>query len=129
MNEIRHYITLIEAVEAPKERPTWQTVIQELKALPYADKIIVFGSVAKGTTNEHSDVDCFITVPPKGIMDIAKRYYGALDPFCMSKEGKLAVRNDYATGWIHAKKARELLRAIKRDGVPLLSLPDYSDPT
>jgi hypothetical protein len=111
-------------MESQDERePEWKTIIRKLQALPYADSITVFGSVARGEARLASDVDIFCDSEdaPSGIMRIASQHYGALDPFYV-ETGVLMVRNDYATGWTRAKNARDILANIRKEGVPLNSI-------
>lgn len=98
--------------------PQWLAVAQALAALPQAEGIIVFGSVAKGAAGSDSDIDCLMpSDDPRGLA-IARRHYGAFDPFC-EYDGTLLCRNRPATAWTPAKNWRSIRRAIKRDDVPL----------
>ena len=108
--------------------PIWPAIIRALQALPIAPNITVFGSIARGEARASSDVDCFIEGEPIGVMAITQQYAGMLDPFFMSN-GMLWTRSADATRWTRASHARRLLEAIKRDGVPLLSvtLPPTED--
>jgi hypothetical protein len=71
------------------------------------------------------------------LLRISRTYYGYFDPFFLIKTvsscnafGKmrtvddLLVRNEYATAIVWAKGKREMLKAIKENGVPL---PDFLD--
>lgn len=102
---------------APLERP-WKAVAAELSRLTRAAEIIVFGSVAKGTDGPYSDIDCMMPDDDIAAIRIALRHYGAFDPFCVSR-GFLLCRNDHATGWQMAMRSRSILKAVKRDGIPL----------
>lgn len=107
-------------------------VLTVLRDLPSADKILVFGSVAKNA-DAPGDLDVALYVPEcanwneakaehletiNAMRALAYRYYGSFDPFVMTA-GVLAVRNDEATGWQKARNAIALKKAIKKDGVPL----------
>ncbi len=87
------------------------------------------------------DIDICVKVPQgsqltsamiRPLLSLSKEYYGALDPFFLLRATNgfdsfgharivddLLVRNEYATGVVYAKRKRELLKAIKTDGVPL----------
>lgn len=69
------------------------------------DKIILFGSYAKGTPNEHSDVDLFVvkdsekTRPERGI-ELCKLLYGSMIPMDIlvytNKEIQESINNKYS---------------------------------
>jgi hypothetical protein len=109
-----------------------QILLDEIKKLPHADLILVFGSAAK---NEKAPADLdialnatdcnnwaeaykkyFETIAPLLVM--ARRRYGHLDPFVMTKTG-LFVRDDSAWNWQEARNGKSLIRAICADGIPL----------
>jgi hypothetical protein len=121
------------AAESPLS-PAIRTVIEELNALPFADRVRVFGSAAKpGATPK--DLDVFIDLRGSGdnpeqfdaLLRVARFNYGWLDPFLCTDDG-LLVRNDRATGWVRAKNATALVKAMERDGVPLQALPVEGTP-
>jgi hypothetical protein len=106
--------------------PSVYIVLNKLATYPFADKIIVFGSLAKNA-NKAGDVDIFLNAEPDDpqkemylslLISLAKKYYGNLDPFFV-ESGVLFSRNDYATGWQVAKKEQSLLRAIHGEGKTL----------
>lgn len=112
-----------------------KAVLTALRDLPSADKIMVFGSVAKDAATP-GDLDVALCVPEcanwneakaehqetiDAMRRLAYRYYGSFDPFVMTAS-ILAVRNDEATGWQKARNAVALKKAIKQDGTPLLEL-------
>lgn len=103
--------------DAGARRP-WTVPALKLAKLPRASEIIVFGSVAKGTDGPHSDIDCLMPDGDGRALWIAQRHYGLFDPFHL-EQGILLVRNERATGWDLAKNNCSILRAIRRDGVPL----------
>lgn len=117
-------------------------VLSALKALPCADELWVFGSMAKGASNP-GDVDVFLnrrtqvwaefsaSSEATDLLRVAREFYGGLDPFVLLASDRdpsqklLIVRNDRATGWQAAHKAREISQAITRDRVRLSDLrPD-----
>lgn len=117
-----HLRDIIEDTE-----PKWRQILGQLRKRPDADQIIIFGSVARGEARPFSDVDCFFEAGrPEGIMALAHRYYGILDPF-YEHGNRLATRNDAATGWMAAKNAASLRAAIRRDGVRLTDLVDLNE--
>jgi predicted nucleotidyltransferase len=105
--------------------PRFLPVLQALAALPYADRLIVFGSIAKGTTHEFSDVDVFLDCTEKGIKEsglllkLCKQFYGQLDVFIDTVHSGLLVRDEEATSWTMAERSTSLRRAAKKDGKPL----------
>lgn len=61
------------------------SVLSDLRKLPYADKIIILGSVAPGDRRPSSNVDAFVewqgTAAPWELIALAHKHYGSLDPF------------------------------------------------
>lgn len=115
------------APTAEDRRPQWMVVVEELKTLATRERIMVFGSVAKGTARNASDVDVFIgsDVDPQGLMTIARKLCGMLDPFRLDDTTGTAVlmtRDAEARWWIRARNSRALLEAVRRDGVPLMTI-------
>lgn len=117
--------------------PTITELLSKLSLLPAADRILVFGSIAKGNATSKdldvtllaTDFDDFplamvdesIQVTAKAMIALARKHYGWLDPFVATKN-TLAVRNDHATAWVRAQNAKSLTDAILRDGVRLHDL-------
>ncbi|MDF2461939.1 MAG: hypothetical protein K0Q43_174 [Ramlibacter sp.] len=101
-------------------------IAQHLAALPYAARIRVFGSVARAAPAP-KDLDVFVDLRGEGapnpadydrLLLLSRIYYGELDPFLITDEG-LLVRDTHARNWVRAKRARELLATMKREGRPL----------
>ncbi len=112
---------------------TIKSILNKLSSLPFADKIIVFGSVARGDSTATSDLDVVVEaeIPYspselkkyRELINIGHSNYGSFDPFVMFTD-LLAVRNDECTGWSKAKNANNILRNIKKDGRRLNDLPN-----
>ena len=103
---------------------TASRVIKRLLNLSYAENIVVFGSVARGDAKWSSDVDVFFDARIGGPRDIsaflaiARAYPGGFDPFVMTSRG-LMVRNDDSTDFVLARRAKEIMKNIGAEGVPL----------
>ncbi len=120
-----------------RRSPEVRELLAELKRLPFADKVAVFGSVARGTDGEFSDLDVVVDLRPAifrgvnqlreydALIRMAKRRYGSFDPF-LRFGNALFVRNDLATGWQAAINQRSMLAAMDRDGRPLSDV-SFSD--
>ena len=108
------------------------SLLQQVAGLPAADRIWVFGSVAR-QDKVPGDLDLVLdatdcatwsdvteTYGPtlRGLLGLARQHYGWLDPFVQTKR-VLAVRNPDATAWVKAQKSKCLRAAIARDGKPL----------
>jgi hypothetical protein len=112
-------------------------VLRQLRNLPYANRLIVFGSVAAGKVTPF-DVDvavldretpfrCWAQPTPYGaLLRLARRYYGDLDPF-LGFADVLICRNAQATAWQAAIHARALLRSIPTNGRPLAEIGPLSE--
>lgn len=98
--------------------------------------LIVFGSVAT-RNKEPFDLDVVLDARDynsfeeamnaqglliNSLLLIARRYYGYLDPFVLTKDD-LMVRNDHATGWTSSKNKNGLINAILVDGIKFDELP------
>jgi hypothetical protein len=94
------------------------------------DRIRVFGSAAAGKAVP-GDVDAYVDfsdaslsvshpdyVPGARLMlGVARQFPGAFDPFV--RVGKiLYARDEYGTGWIQAKRVRDITKAAQVDGRP-----------
>lgn len=102
-------------------------IVAKIAEMPGAENLRVFGS---GSTlaKSPSDLDIVLWAETglsatqrqlaKQLLALAYLRYGWLDVFVW--DGKsLHVRNDNATGYVFARKSRELLKAMKADGKPL----------
>lgn len=104
-------------------------IAKAMSRLPYADKIMVFGSMAEGSTAP-GDIDVFVDLPDTPYTDseqcreffdlirLANRNYGYVDPFIRFGDD-LVVRNDAATGWMTAKNKREIRKNMTAQAKPL----------
>jgi predicted nucleotidyltransferase len=101
-------------------------IAQHLAALPFAQRILVFGSAARAGA-QPKDLDLFIDLrgqPQANLSEYARLlllsriYYGMLDPYLVTDKG-LLVRDSHAQRWVKARSGRELLASMKRDGRPL----------
>lgn len=101
-------------------------VASELLDLPYADKIMVFGSYASDK-EEPADIDVFLDLRGHGQIDpgtyngllrIAVRHYGWLDPFLRTDAG-LLVRSDEARHWVRASNAAAIGKNMDLQARPL----------
>lgn len=110
-------------------------ILASVAALPSAEKIVIFGSVATNGENP-GDLDLCLMVEDcedwngalatyaptiQALRKLAYKNYGYLDPF-VKTSSMLVVRNDAATGWQRAKNSRGLIAAIRKDGVPIREL-------
>lgn len=104
-------------------------IAKAMSRLPYADKIMVFGSMAAGA-EQPGDIDVFVDLPDTPFTDseqcreffdligLANRNYGYVDPFIRFADD-LVVRNDAATGWTTAKNKREIKKNMTAQAKPL----------
>lgn len=108
-------------------------ILSRLEKSDLADRITVFGSVARGTTSP-GDLDIVVDLRPltsdearrqdprlsrfATLLGLAWRHYGSFDPFLRFGD-TLIVRDDDARGWIRAKHARAILKNVDREGIPL----------
>lgn len=116
---------------------TIKDLLIRISELPSAEKIIVFGSVAKNA-EKPSDLDVALLadecddweklmlvkdhrVTVRELRKLAWENYGLLDPFVVTKS-MLAVRNDEATSWMPAKNSKRIKASILKDGIPILSI-------
>lgn len=106
--------------------PRLVDIIKKLAALKFSENIVVFGSVAEGKELP-GDVDIYLDMDDKNpefhnskniLLRLAKIHYGSIDPFS-TQEGKLIVRNDYASEWMYAKNSKGILDDIKTKGTSL----------
>ena len=115
------------ALPLPLPRPGLLAVLAALQAHPLAPYLVVFGSVARGTSGPYSDLDVFLDCARReptareldALLTLCRRYYGSLDVFLRTQGGVLFVRDEQATDWEPARKARTLLGNIRREGIPL----------
>lgn len=100
----------------------------------FRDRIIIFGSVARGEIGAYSDIDIMIDLNDQdhglgfmyhpdidgiGIfLAIAKHFYGLVDVFVRTKRW-MAVRSDDARHWIPAKGSRALWKIARTEGKSL----------
>lgn len=111
----------------PVLRPRLLDILAALKAHPLAPYLVVFGSVARGTSGPYSDLDIFLDCARKEptareldeLLRLSRIYYGSLDVFLRTQDGELLVRDEDAIDWEQASKARSILRNIRREGIPL----------
>ena len=93
------------------------------KARIIAPAAVVFGSsVQPGRVP--NDVDLMLYAHPESreaskLLSLARMNYGWLDVFVRPPSGRLLVRNDLATGWTYARRAREIAAAAAREGISL----------
>lgn len=97
------------------------SIAKRMSTLPYADRIKVFGSMARGS-DAPGDIDVFVDLSDQPYVDfrqcdeffalirIAHKNYALVDPFLRFKDA-LLVRNDQSTGWQQSKN----VRAIKKN--------------
>lgn len=108
-------------------RPRLAAILAALKAHPLAPYLVVFGSVARGTSGPYSDLDVFLDCACReptpselgALLALCRRYYGSLDVFLRTQTAGLYVRDEEATDWTRARNARSILRSVRREGVPL----------
>jgi len=119
-----------------KSSATLSAVLDDLRRSPVADRLVVFGSMARGSFLP-GDVDVAIdlrSVPPvdelalHGLLRTARKHYGWVDVFVIEQDGNLLVRNEQATAWTNAKGARALKAAIAAEGKPLSEVTYVVDP-
>lgn len=100
-------------------------VLAALSALPYAGRLQVFGSCARGTAAP-ADVDVFLdlrgsAMPEHGyrtLLAVGRQHYGCLDPFLRTDQG-LFVRDPDSITWIRASNSPGLEADMDRLSVPL----------
>lgn len=109
------------------------SIAKRMSTLPYADRIKVFGSMARGS-DAPGDIDVFVDLSDQPYVDfrqcdeffslirMAHKNYGLVDPFLRFKDA-LLVRNDQSTGWQQSKN----VRAIKKNmDVESMSIAEVS---
>jgi predicted nucleotidyltransferase len=111
--------------ESESSNVTIRRLILGLRQSPLADRIVVVGSVARGSP-EPRDLDAVVLLPewstlgglpPEVSNEVYKflrwsaRAYGLFDPFLLLRDGRvLLVRNDRANDWERSKlRASSLL--------------------
>jgi len=111
-----------------ERRAAINRVLHDLRRLPCADNVVVFGSMAKGAPDP-GDVDIMVTGSRhRGhALALAYRHYPLLDVF-IDHEGALFVRNCDATGWERSSCAKQMRASIREDGRPLSEIKDLSVP-
>lgn len=107
------------------------SVLEALRALPFADRIVVFGSVSSGAFLP-GDLDVSVDLASGkagdvagiagSLLSLASRHYGYLDTFLVDARGGLHVRNENANGWERARNAKGIKAGIKAG----VRLPDLS---
>ncbi len=127
----------IEALfgEAASRNARLNALVADLRTIPGAAGIRVFGSVARGKVGP-GDIDTVydlhagngreVAACSSAMIRLAYGAYGFYDPFCLGG-GKLTVRNDLATGWQAARNSRGILAAIAEASVPLLAMADLAE--
>ncbi len=108
---------------SPAHRMRLAAALEDLRRLPCAGGIIVFGSMGRGDPLP-GDVDLVLDVTgsmlPYEVLAVARHHYGLVDPFVRIREPtRLLVRDAEAAGWIRARNVRSIRQGIERDGRPL----------
>jgi len=103
-------------------------VLDALRALPYADRITVFGSVARGKAYP-TDIDVWVDLRGSDgsedlspLLRLARRHYGLFDPFVETGDG-VDVRSETARSWVAARGARAIKASVLAEGRPLSEIP------
>jgi len=114
---------LVEWRSSSDHRNRLAAALEDVRRLPYADRIVVFGSMGRGDPLP-GDVDLIVevdgSVPPYDLLAIARRHYGLIDPFVrMGPRGRLLVRDDDAVEWKRARNVRSIMLGMRTDGRPL----------
>jgi predicted nucleotidyltransferase len=112
-------------------------ILSQLKKHPDSNLFYVVGSIARGSIKP-GDLDLVVDLRDtsfsnerlrdfRTLIDLANRratgWDALFDPFVMFKN-ILVVRNDTATGWKKAIRAKELCAAFIAEMVPLNKVPD-----
>jgi predicted nucleotidyltransferase len=104
-------------------------IARAMSRLPYAERIMVFGSMAEGSETP-GDIDVFVDLSETPYTDslqcreffdlirLANKHYGYVDPFIRFADD-LVVRNDAATGWVTAKNKRGITKNMLAQAKPL----------
>lgn len=85
--------------------------------------IVLFGSVARGTFDEESDIDLFIDLPMKKTKTMEKKIKNIIHSFMRSKRIEkwklIGIKNDFSVivGNLEDKSWTDLKRSIISDGV------------
>jgi predicted nucleotidyltransferase len=113
-------MTTIARMMPPQQRNAINHVMKKFIVNPYVDTVFLFGSCAKGTATENSDIDMFI-VTKESINDDSHEafhlLYGAADDLPLddyvSCDVLTATREEFDLNMT------PLARVIKREGVQL----------
>lgn len=114
-------------------------IIQRCKESEWADQIVVFGSVARGSKTP-GDLDIALDLTSMTFDDFVQngvrsqvqflltlghrktfKFEGHFDPFVLLSDRTL-VRDSSSTCWVDAKSAASLRDSIKKEGLPLSGL-------
>lgn len=108
------------------------SIAKRMTTLPYADRLKVFGSMARGSETP-GDIDVFVDLSDQPYVDfrqcdeffalirIAHKNYGLVDPFLRFKDA-LLVRNDQATGWQSSKNVRAIKKNMDVEARPIAEI-------
>lgn len=114
---------------------TVSRLIESISKLPTAERIVVFGSASR-LGSKPKDLDIALIADDFGdiaqveaehsetlnsLLGLSRKYNGWLDPFVLTRK-RLYVRSDESPRWKVAAQSVEMIEAIKRDGVPILSM-------
>lgn len=108
------------------------SIAKRMTTLPFADRIKVFGSMARGS-EAPGDIDVFVDLSDQPYVDfrqcdeffalirIANKNYGLVDPFLRFKN-QLLVRNDESKGWQASKNVREIKKNMDLEARPITEI-------
>jgi predicted nucleotidyltransferase len=114
----------LRELELPEKHSNFiRLYFDKISALNYVDRIILFGSCAKGQVDENSDIDLFI-VTKTGLADDSEEmyrlYYQSTEDIPLSDyiccDILTASKNDFE------QEATPLIRSVRREGVELSGL-------
>lgn len=132
------------SLQSPCDR--LQAILRDMafdpRLAPFLDRLLVFGSVARGDSHPGSDLDLLLDLtaekpfsqfPPtrhdglSGLLSHCSRNYGFVDVFVQfrfvfEESANLWVRDDHARGWTPASHAKALMRNAQQEGVAFLDL-------
>lgn len=108
------------------------SIAKRMSTLPFADRIKVFGSMARGSETP-GDIDVFVDLSDRPFNDfrqldefsallwVSRKHYGLVDPF-LRFQNELLVRNGDSNGWVVSKKKREIKNNMDVEARPIVEI-------
>jgi len=108
----------------------FNTILSQLRELPFADRMKVYGSAARGKPFP-GDIDVWIDFRGTGftmedaeyVLAMAKGYPGMFDPVLATDAGCFS-RGDWGTEWEIIPNHERVEEAVLAEGIPLSDFPE-----